>query len=138
MFATFLERTLYISGTASSARDAYNEYYSTEVDLNDTFNKFASNYCLAYQGPNTAHAQIGSKFSTSECVAKPELSAVVAQSCILMVITVHPFSRQFMYSNQFVHLRTFLRHGFFEFHHNSWWRRRWRALELLDQRWQRC
>jgi len=64
VFATFSDRTLHCSGTASAARDAYNKYYSDEVKLNDTFNRFASNYRLAYQGPNTAHAQIGARFDT--------------------------------------------------------------------------
>ena len=68
VFVTFNDRTLNCPGIVSAAREAYNKYYSAEVELNDTFNRFASNYRLAYQGPNTAHAQIGSKFSTSEFV----------------------------------------------------------------------
>ena len=84
MFATFSDQTLHCSGTASAARDAYNKYYSDEVKLNDTFNRFASNYRLAYQGPNTAHAQIGAKFDTGEFVATgyvSELSGMVVHVC---------------------------------------------------------
>jgi len=50
----------------TAARQAYNEYYEAEMELNEAFNTFASNFCLAYQGPNVASAQIGSKFDTSE------------------------------------------------------------------------
>ena len=46
---------------ATEAQKAYENYYSAEIELNETFNRFASNFCLAYQGPNTAKAQIGSK-----------------------------------------------------------------------------
>ena len=46
---------------ATEAQKAYENYYSAEIELNETFNMFASNFCLAYQGPNTARAQIGSK-----------------------------------------------------------------------------
>ena len=38
--------------------------YATEIELNKTFNTFVANFKLAYQGPNTAVAQIGSQYST--------------------------------------------------------------------------
>ena len=50
----------------TAARQAYDKYYAAEIELNEAFNRFASNFCLAYQGPNEAVAQIGSKFDTSE------------------------------------------------------------------------
>ena len=45
----------------TEAEIAYQDCYSYEVELNETFNRFASNFCLAYQGPNTASAQIKAK-----------------------------------------------------------------------------
>ena len=69
----------------SVAREAYNKYYSVEIDLNRTFNKFVSNYHLAYQGPNTARAQIGAKLDTSEFVAIGELSAVFIPIIICII-----------------------------------------------------
>ena len=63
---TFNDRTLNCSSIVSAARKAYNKYYSAELDLNEGFHRFVSNYRLAYQGPNTAHAQVGAKFDTSE------------------------------------------------------------------------
>ena len=68
MFETFNFQTLHCSGIVSAAREAYKEKYSAEIDLNNEFNKFTSNYRLAYQGPNTARAQIGVRFDTSEFV----------------------------------------------------------------------
>ena len=66
----------------TAARQAYNKYYKAEIELNEAFNRFASNFCHAYQGPNKASAQIGSKFDTSESVDTVELSAT----------TVHVYS----------------------------------------------
>lgn len=49
----------------TNARKEYNEYYIEEVELNECFNSFVYNYRLAYQGPNTAKAQIGAKLKKS-------------------------------------------------------------------------
>jgi hypothetical protein len=48
-------------------RREYNEYYMEEIELNRCFNRFVHNYQLAYQGPNTAKAQIGAKLKKSQC-----------------------------------------------------------------------
>ena len=61
MLTTFDDHTLNCHDMATEAQKAYENYYSAEIELNETFNRFASNFCLAYQGPNTAKAQIGSK-----------------------------------------------------------------------------
>ena len=76
MLKAFDNRTLHCRGIVTAAQQAYNKYYEAEIELNETFNRFASNFCLAYQGPNKASAQIGSKFDTSESVVTVELSAI--------------------------------------------------------------
>ena len=45
----------------TDARLRYETYYGKETILNEHFHKFVFNYQLAYQGPNTARAQIGSR-----------------------------------------------------------------------------
>ena len=56
-------------GALSEAKVEYSALYTSEVELNDVFNKFVTNFQLVYQGPNTARAQIGAKFNTSKiCV----------------------------------------------------------------------
>ena len=50
----------------TKARREYNDYYTGEVELNEYFNNFVHNYTLAYQGPNTAKAQIGVKVKKSQ------------------------------------------------------------------------
>ena len=66
---TFDAKTHACTGTISPAKEQYDSLYRAETHLNDTFHKFVYNYQLAYQGPNTARAQIGSRFETlSECV----------------------------------------------------------------------
>lgn len=49
----------------TNARREYNKYYTREIGLNECFNSFVYNYRLAYQGPNTAKAQIGAKLKMS-------------------------------------------------------------------------
>jgi len=66
VFATFNDRTLHCPRIVTAARKAYNKRYKAEIELNETFHRFVSNYRLAYQGPNTAPAQVGAKFDTSE------------------------------------------------------------------------
>ncbi len=51
-------------GVASPAKTEYSRVFAPEIELNDMFNTFVTNYQRAYQGPNTARAQIGSKYST--------------------------------------------------------------------------
>ena len=43
----------------------YYEYYKNEIEMNEHFNAFVGNYRLAYQGPNTLQAQIGTKLKGS-------------------------------------------------------------------------
>ena len=50
------------------AREQYNKEYEDEIRLNEEFNRFVANFQLAYEGPNTAHAQIGAKYETRELV----------------------------------------------------------------------
>lgn len=50
----------------TEARRSYSEYYQLEVELNESFNRFVNHYQLAYQGPNTAKAQIGVKLKASQ------------------------------------------------------------------------
>ena len=54
------------SAHLSQDKEAYLDSYAVEINLNDTFNTFVSNFQLAYQGPNTARHQIGAKFNTSK------------------------------------------------------------------------
>lgn len=49
----------------TEARREYEEYYRDEITLNKDFHKFVHNYQLAYQGPNTARAQIGTTLKRS-------------------------------------------------------------------------
>ena len=63
--------------TETEVQKAHKKYYSDEIKLNETFQRFASNVYLAYQGPNTARAQIGSRFDTSESIPIGEVSAAV-------------------------------------------------------------
>lgn len=50
-------------GYETLTKKLYKDTYATEIELNETFNVFVSNFKLAYQGPNTAQAQIGSKYT---------------------------------------------------------------------------
>ena len=61
MLTTFNDHTLNRHDLTTEAQKAYQDCYSYEVELNETFNRFASKFCLAYQGPNTASAQIKAK-----------------------------------------------------------------------------
>ena len=47
--------------TGNTTARQYPQNFADEIQLNEEFGVFVSNYCLAYQGPNTALAQIGSK-----------------------------------------------------------------------------
>ena len=84
MFATFDKQTRNSTAIVTAARKTYQEKYTPEIELNETLNRFASNYRLAYQGPNTARAQIFSRFNSSELVAISELSTIL-RSCICVV-----------------------------------------------------
>ena len=79
MLTTFKDHTLNCHDLTTEAQKAYQDCYSYEVELNETFNRFASNFCLAYQGPNTASAQIKAKVDAklSESLYIVELSAIV-------------------------------------------------------------
>ena len=77
MFATFDKQTHNSTAIVTAARKTYQEIYTAEIELNETLNRFASNYCLAYQGPNTARAQIFSRSNSSELVVISKLSTTV-------------------------------------------------------------
>lgn len=66
MVSDFDAKTKHNTGAAVPAQEKYQADYSEEIELNDQFNNFVANFRLAYQGPNTAHAQIGSKYPTGE------------------------------------------------------------------------
>lgn len=51
-------------GHQTLTKTLYNDTYAAEVELNEAFNTFVDNFKVAYQGPNTAVAQIGSKYAT--------------------------------------------------------------------------
>ena len=62
--ANFDVKTKDGKGTMSGGREEYHIEYSTETQLNEMFNAFVTNYQRAYEGPNTARAQIGAKYVT--------------------------------------------------------------------------
>lgn len=64
MFATFELKTKDCVGYETLTKKLYKDTYAEEIELNETFNAFVTNFKLAYQGPNTAQAQIGSKYNT--------------------------------------------------------------------------
>lgn len=66
MVSDFDAMTKHNTGAAIPAQERYRADYSGEIELNDLFHNFVANFRLAYQGPNTAHAQIGSKYNTGE------------------------------------------------------------------------
>lgn len=66
VLTNFEMKTRHCGGIVTQAKEHYRTTYAAEIELNETFNKFVFNYRLAYQGPNTARAQIGSKHDTGE------------------------------------------------------------------------
>ena len=62
MLTEFQLKTKDCKGHVTLSKKLYNDTYAAEVELNEAFNTFVSNFKVAYQGPNTAHAQIGSKY----------------------------------------------------------------------------
>ena len=46
------------------ARKQYLQDYGEEITLNEEFDRFVTYLQQAYEGPNTAHAQTGSKYDT--------------------------------------------------------------------------
>ena len=46
------------------ARERYIQEYEHEIRLNEEFDGFVAYFQQAYEGPNTAHAQTGSKYDT--------------------------------------------------------------------------
>ena len=64
MFTTFELKTKDCVGYETLTKKMYKDTYTAEIELNETFNVFVTNFKLAYQGPNTAQAQIGSKYNT--------------------------------------------------------------------------
>ena len=68
MVNNFDAKTKNSTGVASPAWTQYEEEYKEEIQLNEAFHKFSTNFQWAYQGPNTAQAQIGAKYSTRKSV----------------------------------------------------------------------
>lgn len=64
VFTTFDVRTKPCRAFETTAMSSYKTTYAVELDLNDAFNKFVSNYQLSYQGPNDAREQTGSKYES--------------------------------------------------------------------------
>ena len=64
MLTTFDLKTKDCVGYETLTKKLYKDTYAEEIELNETFNAFVTNFKLAYQGPNTAQAQIGSKYDT--------------------------------------------------------------------------
>lgn len=58
----FHVKTTHCEAPSSQRRQDYEKRYLQELKLNETFNTFVSNFCVAYEGPNTVQAQIGAKF----------------------------------------------------------------------------
>ena len=58
----FESKTKDCKGHLTLTKQLYNDTYAAEVELNETFNTFVNNFKVAYQGPNTACAQIGTKY----------------------------------------------------------------------------
>ena len=56
-------------GYETNTKKLHNDTYTTERRLNEMFNTFVTNFKRVYQGPNTAHAQIGlgSKYKPKPC-----------------------------------------------------------------------
>ena len=55
----------------SQAREIYNEEYEEEIQLNEEFNQFVTNYKAAYEGENTRKEQaLGVRFSKATLAAK--------------------------------------------------------------------
>ena len=52
-------------GCETLTRKLYKDTYAEEIELNETFNIFVNNFKMAYQGPNTARAQIESKYDNT-------------------------------------------------------------------------
>ena len=68
MVNNFDAKTRDSTGIASPAWVQYENEYSEELQLNETFHKFSVNYKLAYQGPNTARVQVGAKYDTRKSI----------------------------------------------------------------------
>lgn len=70
--------------TGNTAAGQYSLNVADEIQLNEEFGAFVSNYRLAYQGPNTAHAQIGSKLDGEGMFTKNVmLDAGCANKCAM-------------------------------------------------------
>ena len=54
----------------SPARERYSQEYRDEIQLNEEFDKFVTNFQQAYEGPNTAHAQTGSKYDARKLILR--------------------------------------------------------------------
>ena len=64
MFDLFDAKTKHCKGADIPAQVQFMEEYAEEMKLNAEFNRFVANFQQAYQGPNTAHAQVDAKYNT--------------------------------------------------------------------------
>lgn len=60
----FEMKTKECKGYETLTRQLYKDTYTDEVELNKKFNVFVHNFKAAYEGPNTAGAQIDSNYDT--------------------------------------------------------------------------
>ena len=64
VFTVFELKTKDCQGYETLTKKLYKDTYAQEIELNETFNVFVNNFKVAYQGPNTARGQLGSKYET--------------------------------------------------------------------------
>ena len=93
MIGNFDARTKHSSGAAIPAQERYEAEYSEELRLNTEFNQFVANFRLAYQGPNTARAQIGAKYDTGELRLPPAMVGGSTRLSFSPQITVTSWTR---------------------------------------------
>ena len=64
MISDFCEKSEGSKAAVTPVCKKYEKDYHDEKKLNEDFNRFVANYRMVYEGPNTASAQIGAKYST--------------------------------------------------------------------------
>ena len=68
----------------SQVRETYNEEYEEEIQLNEEFNQFVTNYKAAYEGENTRKEQaLGVRFSKATLAAKRKSALTLFNKYIL-------------------------------------------------------
>ena len=64
VMTVFELKTKDCKGYETLTKQLYKDTYAAEIEINEAFNNFVSNFRVAYQGPNTAMAQTGSKYDS--------------------------------------------------------------------------